>query len=102
MSAPVDVAVGVLIRSDGAVLLAQRPETKVYSGYWEFPGGKIEPGEPVPEPLRREGREELGIEVERAYPWITRAFAYPHPQVPPLSSRHYTSRRYPPPVRTQP
>jgi len=81
MSAPVDVAVAVLIRSDGAVLLAQRPASKVYSGYWEFPGGKIEPGEPVPEALRREAREELGIEIERAYPWITRVFVYPHAKV---------------------
>jgi 8-oxo-dGTP diphosphatase len=81
MSAPVNVAVAVLIRSDGAVLLAQRPRDKVYSGYWEFPGGKIEPGEPVPEALRREIREELGIEIERAYPWITRVFAYPHVKV---------------------
>ena len=80
-SAPVDVAVAVLIRSDGAVLLAQRPESKVYSGYWEFPGGKIEPGEPVPEALKREIREELGIEIERAYPWITRVFTYPHATV---------------------
>src|SRR5436190_7445005 len=81
MSAPVDVAVAVLIRSDGAVLLAQRPQTKVYSGYWEFPGGKIEPGEPVPEALRREVHEELGVEVERAYSWITRVFVYPHAKV---------------------
>jgi len=81
MSAPVDVAVAVLIRSDGAALLAQRPESKVYSGYWEFPGGKIEPGEPVPEALRREIREELGVEIERAYPWITRVFVYPHAKV---------------------
>ena len=80
-SAPVDVAVAVLIRSDGAVLLAQRPESKVYSGYWEFPGGKIEPGEPVAEALKREIREELGIEIERAYPWITRVFTYPHAKV---------------------
>ena len=64
-SAPVDVAVAVLIRSDGAVLLARRPETKVYSGYWEFPGGKIEPGEPVPDALRREVREELRSEERR-------------------------------------
>ena len=71
----------VLIRSDGAALLAQRPETKVYAGYWEFPGGKIEPGEPVREALRREIREELGIEIERAYPWITRVFVYPHAKV---------------------
>ena len=81
VSAPVDVAVAVLIRSDGAALLAQRPETKVYAGYWEFPGGKIEPGEPVREALRREIREELGIEIERAYPWITRVFVYPHAKV---------------------
>jgi 8-oxo-dGTP diphosphatase len=81
MSAPVDVAVAVLIRSDGAALLAQRPRDKVYSGYWEFPGGKIEPGEPVAEALRREIREELGIEIERAYPWITRIFVYPHAKV---------------------
>jgi len=81
MSAPVDVAVAVLIRSDGAALLARRPETKVYAGYWEFPGGKIEPGEPVREALRREIREELGIEIECAYPWITRVFVYPHAKV---------------------
>jgi 8-oxo-dGTP diphosphatase len=77
----VDVAVAVLIRSDGAVLLAQRPSSKVYSGYWEFPGGKIEPGELVAEALKREIREELGIEIERAYPWITRVFTYPHAKV---------------------
>ncbi len=81
LSAPVDVAVAVLIRFDGAALLAQRPASKVYSGYWEFPGGKIEPGEPVAEALRREIREELGIEIERAYPWITRVFTYPHARV---------------------
>lgn len=81
MSAPVDVAVAVLIRSDGAVLLARRPESKVYSGYWEFPGGKVEPGEPVLAALKREIREELGVEIERAYPWITRVFVYPHATV---------------------
>jgi len=81
MSAPVDVAVAVLIRSDGAALLARRPQSKVYSGYWEFPGGKVEPGEPVTDALRREIREELGVEIERAYPWITRVFAYPHATV---------------------
>ncbi|TMG77401.1 MAG: Nudix family hydrolase [Betaproteobacteria bacterium] len=81
MSAPVDVAAAVLIRSDGAALLAQRPGDKVYSGYWEFPGGKIEPGEPVVEALKREIREELGVEIERAYPWITRVFTYPHAKV---------------------
>ena len=81
MPAPVDVAAAVLIRADGATLLAQRPDGKAYAGYWEFPGGKIEPGEPVSEALRREIREELGVEVERAHPWITRVFAYPHATV---------------------
>jgi len=81
MTAPVDVAVAVLIRSDGAALLARRPESKVYSGYWEFPGGKVEPGEPIRDALVREIREELGVEIARAYPWITRVFAYPHATV---------------------
>lgn len=81
MPAPLDVAVAVLIRSDGAALLARRPESKVYSGYWEFPGGKVEPGEPVGDALRREIREELGIEIGRAHPWITRVFVYPHATV---------------------
>jgi 8-oxo-dGTP diphosphatase len=81
MAAPLDVAVAVLIRSDGAALLARRPESKVYSGYWEFPGGKVEPGEPVADALRREIREELGIEIGRPHPWITRVFVYPHATV---------------------
>jgi 8-oxo-dGTP diphosphatase len=81
MSAPVEVAVAVLIRPDGSVLLARRPPSKVYAGYWEFPGGKVEPGEPVSAALAREIREELGLEVGRAYPWITRVFVYPHATV---------------------
>jgi 8-oxo-dGTP diphosphatase len=81
MAVPVDVAVAVLVRADGAVLLACRPESKVYSGYWEFPGGKVEPGEPVPDALVREISEELGVEITRAYPWITRVFVYPHATV---------------------
>src|SRR2546427_731509 len=60
--APVDVAAAVLIRADGQTLLAQRPRDKVYAGYWEFPGGKVESGEPVADALRREIREELGVE----------------------------------------
>ncbi len=81
MAQPVEVAVAVLVRQDGKVLLAQRPRNKVYSGYWEFPGGKIERGESCLEALVREIREELGVEVERAYPWITRRFVYPHATV---------------------
>jgi 8-oxo-dGTP diphosphatase len=60
----VEVAVGVLVREDGAFLLTSRPPGKVYEGYWEFPGGKVEPGERPEETLIRELREELGIAVK--------------------------------------
>ena len=78
---PVDVSVAIFQRSDGAVMLAKRPASKVYAGYWEFPGGKVEPGETTEQALVREVREELGVEVERAYPWITQVFTYPHATV---------------------
>jgi 8-oxo-dGTP diphosphatase len=78
---PVEVAVAILVRADGRILLAQRPREKVYSGYWEFPGGKVEPGEPVVDALAREVLEELGVDVTRAYPWIVRRFVYPHATV---------------------
>jgi 8-oxo-dGTP diphosphatase len=81
MPAPVEVAVAVFLRPDGTTLLARRPPGKVYAGYWEFPGGKVEPGEPMTAALRREIREELGVEIERAVPWITRIFVYPHATV---------------------
>jgi 8-oxo-dGTP diphosphatase len=77
----VEVAAAVIQRPDGAFLLAQRPQGKVYAGYWEFPGGKVEPGEPAARALARELHEELGIDVETAYPWITRVFTYPHATV---------------------
>ena len=77
----VEVAAAVLQRSDGSFLLAQRPADKIWAGYWEFPGGKIEPGETPYHALVRELREELGIEVETAYPWVTRVFTYPHATV---------------------
>ena len=74
----IEVAAAVLERADGSFLLAQRPAGKVYAGYWEFPGGKIEAGEAPDAALARELHEELGVEVERACPWITRVFTYPH------------------------
>jgi len=77
----VDVAAAVIQRPDGAFLLAQRPAGKVYAGYWEFPGGKVEPGEDSRQALSRELHEELGIDVVRAYPWITRVFTYSHATV---------------------
>ena len=80
-AAPVEVAVGVLVRADGAVLLARRPVSKVYAGYWEFPGGKVEHGESARAALDRELSEELGIRVIVAYRWITQEFTYPHASV---------------------
>jgi 8-oxo-dGTP diphosphatase len=81
MTAPVEVAVAVFLRPDGATLLARRPVGKVYAGYWEFPGGKAEAGESVADALRREIREELGVELGAAVSWITRIFTYPHATV---------------------
>ena len=68
-------------RPDGTFLLAQRPPGKIWAGYWEFPGGKIEPGETPYHALVRELHEELGITVQTAYPWVTRVFTYPHATV---------------------
>ena len=74
----VQVAVGVLIRADGAFLLTSRPTGKVYAGYWEFPGGKLEPGETVSHALQRELQEELGIQIGHAEPWKVETMDYPH------------------------
>lgn len=74
----VEVAVGVLVRPDGAFLLTSRPEGKAYAGYWEFPGGKVEPGETVEQALRRELREEIGIAIGAVHPWRVERVDYPH------------------------
>ncbi len=76
-----EVAVGVLLRADDAVLLADRPAGKPYAGYWEFPGGKIEPGESIEHALQRELHEELGIDIAGSTPWVTFEFDYPHAYV---------------------
>ena len=82
MSEVIEVAAAVILRADGSeFLLAQRPGDKVYAGYWEFPGGKVEPGETVRMALVRELREELGISVSACSPWLTRVFTYPHATV---------------------
>lgn len=82
MSKIVEVAAAVMLRADGReFLLAQRPVGKVYAGYWEFPGGKVEAGETVREALVRELTEELGITVTECSPWLTRQFTYPHATV---------------------
>lgn len=74
----VDVAVGVLLQSEGAFLLTSRPAGKVYEGYWEFPGGKLEAGETVEQALRRELQEELGITIGAVELWKTQMVDYPH------------------------
>ena len=74
----VDVAVGVLIAPDGAFLLTSRPAGKVYAGYWEFPGGKLEAGESVAQALHRELAEELGIDIGAVHAWKTEMVDYPH------------------------
>ena len=73
------VAACALIDADGRVLLAQRPEGKAMAGLWEFPGGKIEPGERPEQSLIRELKEELGISVSEAClaPLTFASHAYP-------------------------
>ncbi len=71
-----EVAVGVLTR-DGAVLACQRLQSAVYGLKWEFPGGKLEPGETPREALERELHEELGIRVLAAEEFHRREWIYP-------------------------
>ena len=78
---PVDVAVGVLIDAAGRFLLTSRPEGKVYAGYWEFPGGKLEAGESVAQALARELHEELGIDIGVVHPWKIELMDYAHARV---------------------
>lgn len=78
---PVDVAVGVLINADGDFLLTSRPAGKVFAGYWEFPGGKLEAGESVAQALARELHEELGIAIGTAHAWKVELIDYPHARV---------------------
>jgi 8-oxo-dGTP diphosphatase len=77
----VRVAAAVILARDGRVLFAQRPAGKVYAGYWEFPGGKLEPGETPRHALDRELHEELGLTVREASPWLLQRFVYPHAHV---------------------
>ncbi len=73
------VAAVVLVDADGRVLLAQRPEGKPMAGLWEFPGGKVDPGETPEAALIRELREELGIDVAASClaPFTFASHAYP-------------------------
>ncbi len=78
---PIDVAVGILMKPNGDVLLGRRPDGKPYAGYWEFPGGKVEPGEAILDALKREFVEELGMQVLSAEPWCGVEHVYPHAHV---------------------
>ena len=73
------VAAVVLVDADGRVLLAQRPEGKAMAGLWEFPGGKVDPGETPEAALIRELAEELGIDVAASClaPFTFASHAYP-------------------------
>ncbi len=78
---PIDVAVGILMKPNGDVLLGSRPEGKPYAGYWEFPGGKVEVGEAVLDALKREFAEEVGVQLLSAEPWCGVEHVYPHAHV---------------------
>ncbi len=78
---PVDVAVGVLVDGEGRFLLTSRPQGKVYAGYWEFPGGKLEAGETVEAALKRELHEEIGIDIGTVQPWRVEIVDYEHARV---------------------
>ncbi len=89
---PVDVAVGVLIDAAGRFLLTSRPAGKVYAGYWEFPGGKLEPGESVEQALARELHEELGITIGPAERWRVEIVDYEHGRWPGSGCRYRCGR----------
>ncbi len=76
-TAIVNVAVAIIQRPDGRVLMAQRPPGKPAAGFWEFPGGKFAANETSLQALIREIHEELGIDVDSAFPWLTREYVYP-------------------------
>ena len=78
---PVDVAVGILMKPNGEVLLACRPQGKPYAGYWEFPGGKVESGETIFNALKREFSEEIAVDIQSAEPWCGVEHVYPHAHV---------------------
>jgi 8-oxo-dGTP diphosphatase len=87
------VAACALIDPDGRVLIAQRPADKEMGGLWEFPGGKVEPGESPEEALIRELAEELGIAVKEPclapFSFASHSYADFHLLMP-----HYVCRRW--------
>ncbi len=76
-----EVAVAIFLKPDGTFLLSSRPAGKPYPGYWEFPGGKVEPGETVLQAMVRELVEELNVTITKATPWFTFMMRYTHATV---------------------
>lgn len=75
------VAAGILRDAAGHILIAQRPAGGHVGGFWEFPGGKLHPGESPVEALVRELREEIGVSVEAATPFMAYRHDYPERSV---------------------
>jgi len=81
MKPTLEVVAAILADAEGRVLIAQRPPGKALAGYWEFPGGKLEPGEGAEAALQRELAEELGVRVHRASAWMSLSHEYPERHV---------------------
>jgi 8-oxo-dGTP diphosphatase len=79
--AVVHVVAGVVKDNAGRILVAQRPAGKHLAGFWEFPGGKSDPGEVPFDALRRELAEEIGVEVHSAEPLIAVPWSYPEKRI---------------------
>jgi mutator protein MutT len=77
----IHVVAGAVIDRSGRVLIAQRPAGKTLAGAWEFPGGKLEPGEGRAQGLARELREEIGIDVRQPRPLLRLRHRYPYGEV---------------------
>ena len=73
----VHVAVAVVEKNTGEILIAKRPDHLHMGGFWEFPGGKVEAGETVLQALQREIREEVSLDVHAAQPFLQIPFQYP-------------------------
>lgn len=78
---PIHVVAGILVDARGRILLARRGDGRDLAGLWEFPGGKVEPGETPHDALARELREEIGVAIDGIEPLIRVPHAYPHKRI---------------------